>query len=822
MGCHMVRFLLPSLMALAFAGVAVAQPAPTAEQKLVADVNKAIEKGVQFLRTQRNPKTQWEGFKLRFVNMEGGATGLATLALLNCGLKPDDKDVAGAIEYLRGLPPTRTYVVALTLLALAEAKQAQDLPRIQSLVDWLLKTAVRENNRLTGWAYPNGPGEHSDASNTQYALLGLYAGKQAGAKIPEQTWKDIQALYLRTMVKANANEAAWLYRDAGARLPPPSFTMTAAGVSGLVIAGMGLDADEQQLNAATGVAAACGQSDSAEPIRKGLNWIGQRFTFENAPQSLSTFYNTYGIERVGRLTGHRFLGKADWYREGCEFLVGYQSREGRWLKTGADVAIFDSSDILNTSFALLFLSKGRSPVLISKLAYGDFTEPERGVIVEKGEKGITGWNRKHHDARHLTEFCARELFQGVPLGWQVYDPRRVALPNEKAILEEVGVLVQSPILYLTGHDAPKLTGQQKVLLRKYVEEGGFVVAEACCGSPEFADGFRKLVAELFPDNELKPLPPEHAIWRAHFAVPPTEFGKLEGMNRGCRTVMVFSPEPLAGYWQLAKFMPKAGERVAQNRGEQAYRIGANVVAYATGMEPPKQRLTTRKIESSAKELQAPPKGFIKPAQIKLESEAPPAPAAMRNLMGYVRDVSGLDVVTTAEPIFPANDDLIKYKFMYLHGRKAFNWERAELDNVKINLQTGGMLLADACCGSEKFDASFRAMIEKMFAAEKLKLEPIPLDDKLYSAKLNGGVAIKTVKRREKVAAAAGGNDGGYEELSPKLEGIKLDGRWVVIYSKYDIGCALENHKSTDCLGHTPESAKRLAAAAVLYSLKRGN
>jgi hypothetical protein len=109
----------------------------------------------------------------------------------------------------------------------------------------------------------------------------------------------------------------------------------------------------------------------------------------------------------------------------------------------------------------------------------------------------------------------------------------------------------------------------------------------------------------------------------------------------------------------------------------------------------------------------------------------------------------------------------------------------------------------------------------MFAAEKLKLEPIPTDDPLLSAKLNGGVAIKTVKRREKVAAAAGGNEGGYEDLPPKLEGIKLDGRWVVVYSKYDLGCALENHQSTDCLGHTPESAKRLAAAAVLYSLKRG-
>ena len=43
---------------------------------------------------------------------------------------------------------------------------------------------------------------------------------------------------------------------------------------------------------------------------------------------------------------------------------------------------------------------------------------------------------------------------------------------------------------------------------------------------------------------------------------------------------------------------------------------------------------------------------------------------------------------------------------------------------------------------------------------------------------------------------------------------------MVVYSKYDIGCAVEGHKSADCLGHDKESALRVAAAVVLYSLKR--
>jgi hypothetical protein len=42
---------------------------------------------------------------------------------------------------------------------------------------------------------------------------------------------------------------------------------------------------------------------------------------------------------------------------------------------------------------------------------------------------------------------------------------------------------------------------------------------------------------------------------------------------------------------------------------------------------------------------------------------------------------------------------------------------------------------------------------------------------------------------------------------------------VVIYSKYDIGCALEKHQSGDCLGYTYDSALALAKAAVLYHFR---
>ncbi|OWK43787.1 DUF4159 domain-containing protein [Fimbriiglobus ruber] len=804
------------LFALSPTVVSAAGPPVNEEREQVDRVNKAISRGVQYLRASYNKNTQWDQTWLNMLaDMDGGVTALATLALLNSGAKPTDPEVAEALKYLRRQPLKKTYVVALSTMAYAEARDPIDKPRVAENAKWLIQTAIRgDKGKITGWSYPFGPGGRPDGSNTQYALLGLYAAKQYGAEnIDDETWRQIRQLYVDTQVKIGADSGYWRYVTSG-EMSEPRFTMTVAGVCGLIIAGMGLNESQQQLNPLTGVAAKCGLYGTTEPVDRGMNWIGQHFSYGKGRAGESDFYNIYGIERVGRLSGQRFLGKTDWYRDGCKILVDKQLDDGSWGSSRGGGGV--DSGVIATSFALLFLSKGRSPVLISKLAYGDFLmSADDRVLTERGDDpGVVGWNRKHSDARHLTEFASKQLFNGLPLSWQVYDPRRREYKKDEDILAEVGVLVQSPIVYFNGHKRPVLKGQHKEILKKYVEEGGFILAEACCGSEEFAAGFRDLMRDLFPDTPLRTMPPEHAIWTSFFAVPPTEFRKLECMDRGCRTVVVFSPEPLAGYWEETKYMPVKG-KPDTNRGETAFRLGANVIAYATGMEPPQQRLTMRKILDPNKIDRSPPKGYVKPAQLIIPGESPPAPNAMRTLMAHLQSAARMDVVLDKEALDARSEDLFKYKFVYMHGRKRFTFSDDEIANLKAHVLSGGLLFADACCGKPEFDEAFRAMVGKMFPDQKLRL--IESNDELYSDKLNG-TAITTVKRREKTDGA--GADGGFKELPPYLEGIMVDGRWAIIYSKYDIGCSLEGHRSTDCLGHTRESALKLATAAMLYALKR--
>jgi hypothetical protein len=617
----------------------------------------------------------------------------------------------------------------------------------------------------------------------------------AGVQVPEKELQAIQRIYLNSQ-----REGGWSYKPGQ---KDNSMTMTSAGLCNMVITGMDLARGKARLRP-DGSAEDCGVYTDNEPITKALEWIGARFpgrltTEDSLDVFGSPYYCLYGIERVGRLTGQRYLGGHDWYEVGCRFLVDIQKPDGHWEGMGGKNQL-DGWPVVSTSFSLLFLAKGRTPVLISKLAYGAADD--------------TGWNNKRNDVRHVVEFASRELFKNQPLAWQVFDVRRKEANTTEERRALAAELLGSPIVYFNGHDiAPR--NKEEDILREYVKNGGFILAENCCGRvrhPRFDGDFRALVRRLFPDNELQPLEPEHPIWLASgkFAVSPRDF-PLEGVKLGCKTVIIYSPVPLAGYWE-------ANDQKT-NEGRKAFQLAANIIAYATGLEAPQPRLTRYTIVADDKGEKI-KRGFLKVAQLRHDGDWHPAPRAMRNLMIQARK-EGLDVVLPRtdeqEGIALTSRRLMDHRFFYLHGRKEFREKKEDLKNLRFLLKSGGLLLADACCGSRAFDRSFREFVQELFAEDKLKLEPIPVTDELFGAELNGS-AIKLVNRRQ--MGAGGRVERTYQPVPPALEGVKYKGRWIVIYSRYDIGCALESHTSPDCLGHDHESALRLARAALLYAVKR--
>ncbi len=778
-----VAFVSTSLLG----ALAPAARADGGKEPLVERVRKAIDRGVQFLRDQQTNDGNWEVDGIQSETWQGGWTSLAMLALLNAGVKADDPAIERGLTYLRSLPPKQTYVVGLQTMVFTAIGRSEDRERVQRNVDWLVQNRVFKGGQFVGWSYGGGVKMlgGSDNSNTQYALLGLHEANVAGAKIDPEVWEKIRDYYIRTQRMDDRGQGGWGYANLAGN--GPTLTMSTAGLCGLVIAGMELNRGREVL-LPDGTASNCGRYEENAPVAAAMAWIGSHYRLE---QRGAIYYNLYGLERAGRLTGERFLGEHDWYREGCQYLVDNQSREGYWLPNGGGL---DSYRVVATSFALLFLSKGRTPILISKLVHGPGAD----------------WNNDRNDCRHLVEYASRNLFQRLPLAWQTFDAKRGLGENTaEERLSLVGDLMQSPIAYFNGHHAPVFTDAEEEILRQYVEQGGFIFAEACCGREEFDRGFRDLMKRLFPDTPLKPLPPEHPVWHAHATVRPGAF-PLEGIDRGCKTVVIYSPRDLSCLWE--------SNQSTSPQGQLAFRLGANIIAYATGLEPPKPRLTPPDVIRDDGTDRKIPRGYLKAAQLRHEGDWQPAPRAMRNLMYHLQEKDRLLVALKTEAVHPSQEAVLDFKFLYMHGRNPFSFTNDEraLDNLRANLQTGGLLFADACCGKRAFDASFREFVAHLFPGKKL--EPIPLSDELFGKDLNGEAITRVRCRRE--ASAGDGPAGGYAEVPPFLEGVRINNRWVIIYSKYDIGCALERHQSSDCLGHDEASALRLASAAVLYALKR--
>jgi hypothetical protein len=773
-----------------------AQPVGNSDEALVDQVRKAITKGVSFLKNAQKPNGAWQDYDLRH---RGGTTAIAVLALLNAGVPADDVVIKKGLVYLEGVQKPSTYARSLQTMAFVECGKPEYLERINNNVKHLLGTAKRTDGKLVGWSYDISNTElNVDNSNTQYALLALWVAKQSGIDIDPKFWEEVRGFYTRIQKK----DGGWSYAmdGGGGNLVGvgSTLTMTAAGVCGLVMAEMELNATRLNEDPVKN----CGKYEDEGPLVAGLKYIGQNFRIEERGK---IFYNLYGIERLGRLSGMRFLGAHDWYREGCSWLVKKQNAEGYW--EGTD---WDRMPEVSASYALLFMSKGRTPVLISKLAHGS--------VPRLGKNNDQDWTRRRNDLRHLVDYASKVLFEKKPLAWQNFDMMRAGLVNPKDITEVTSDLLQSPIVYITGHEDPnqRLKPSEKEILKKYVENGGFILAVACCGEGNFDKGFHELCEDLFK-KELQPLEPEHAVWNMKFEVKPGAPFGLKGIQQGCKTVVIYCPQNLCGYWELNRKSDKAD-------GETAFQLGANIIAYATGLEPPKPRLTKIAVAASSTED---PKGSLRNhfrigqliSNTDSKAKWMPAPEAMQKLAENLRDVAGVDVITKTAVVPIDSKDLTSYKFLYMHGRHEFKFSPDELAKLRFNLQNGGLLFADACCGKEAFDKAFRQFIIDLFpktgngdAKDQPRLEEIPVDDPLFSKALNGeALTDANIQIRLKRGEAL-------RPWRPLLEGVKIGKRWVVIYSKYDIGCALERHQSADCLGYSYESALRIGRAAVLYQL----
>ncbi len=761
--------------------VALAFVMALAPRSLCADISPeqardSIERGVAYIQRQQNPNGTWPDHPA----YSGGITALCTLALLNAGIEPQQEGMQRALKYLRGLTPGQTYVVSLQAMVFCAAEPRKDLLHIRRCAKWLEETQITSGEHKGSWSYPSPAGGSGDPSNSQFAVLALYEAERAGVKVSEKTWR----MALQYWQKTQNPDGSWPYRGG-----PGTGSMTCAGITSLIIASGELNRGDAEV--VNGQVQCCGDQQANDAIENGLRWLERNFSVHTNPgggrsSQGNLLYYLYGVERVGRMTARRFIGKHDWYREGADMLVRHQDHlSSFWRGTGNA----ENNPLIGSSFALLFMSKGRRPVMVAKLKHGPDDD----------------WNRHRGDLANLTSYVEKKWKRD--LTWQVIDPAAATVED----------LAQAPVLFINGRQAPQFTAEQKKKLRDYVDRGGFILGEACCGGGEFEQGFRKLMSEVFPEEEykLRLLPPEHPIWHAEEPVDPKYLRPLWGIDIGCRTSVVFCPEDLSCYWELGR----PGRRQPLPEAVQAEvaavnAIGANIMAYATNRELKYkfEHFTTAAADSRQDNFD---RGKLYVAKLLHPGGCNAAPGALTNLLRVAGEKLELRVSTEPRELGLSDPKLFQYHLVFMHGRHNFRFTPLERKQLRTYLERGGMLFADAICSSREFNEAFAREIAETFPGKRL--ERIPPGDPLFTSQF-GGDDLSSVERREPQRATADAPlKSQVRAGEPYLEGLKLGERYAVIFSPFDISCALENHESLECEGYTRKDAARIGLNVLLYS-----
>jgi hypothetical protein len=343
------------------------------------DVVKAIDDGVAWLKARQEKDGSWLWCKCGFeayanIHHAEGQTALCGYTLLKMDVPFDDPVVVKAANHLLNLPVEKvtddpTYSLSLQAMFLGEmlgqmktakkdrktkavdaALQGRAQKRIQECVDWLVGARVtieKGGYEQFAWTYtkPLAAGAGHDHSNTQFAILGLLAGQNAGAKVPLKVWQGAFNHWKGTQYE----EGGWYYTPFPENTPKTSLvgstSMTGAGIASVLVTEAALKgvATEKVASTEEAIRKALAKWEKTYPIPAPARYAAQGHVF-------SVYYDLYSVERGMMLGGLTRIGGKDWYHDGALYILWNQMHDGAWL---------DTSD---TCFALLFLKKAYIPV----------------------------------------------------------------------------------------------------------------------------------------------------------------------------------------------------------------------------------------------------------------------------------------------------------------------------------------------------------------------------------------------------------------------------------------------------------------------------
>ncbi len=288
-----------------------------------------------------------------------------------------------------------------------------------------------------------------DHSVTQYALLGLWESAKRGVEVPKSFWKQAE----KHFITAQNHDGGWGYH----LQDESTGSMTAAGLTVLLITQQQLDANRPT-----------SPESLRQAIGRGFAWLDDRF---DGPRNMTAtgsdaghnYYYLYSIERAALASGVKFIGGRDWFQAGARFVIEDVAEDEGGL--GGSIG---PGRVVDRAFALLFLARGQVPTWITKLALPGYQ-----------------WNLRPNDINRLTAHLSN--VREKEIRWQTV-----------SLDQPAEAFANTPVAYLTGREAIKMTADQLSNLRRYLDRGGLLVLNPYNDSTRFARSANDLAAALYP------------------------------------------------------------------------------------------------------------------------------------------------------------------------------------------------------------------------------------------------------------------------------------------------------------------------------------
>ena len=752
------------------------RPVPLPRPLNVSDeeIDRAIRLGIDGLAARFNGKTGIVRPQAGLGNTthHAGVNALAVYALLQAGLAVSDErlhprgglgaKLLNGTKKMRinGGPETYTRAVRANCLALFNRPEDRDTLEVDVrclLIGHSNGSYTYESAPPSSPPPPSGgtsqpdpaPAPRSivgkgDNSNSQYGVLGVWAGAEAGAQIPEWYWEQIEQHW----VGCQLDDGTWDYTTgmrgsvigAAGGLSTGTPTMTAAGLATLFVV-------RDQLDFLRGEAPV-GRPPFSPELEKGLRWWESG---TNSVEAAVGGYGLYGVERVGLASGFKYFGRHDWFRVLAGVTVGEQEPDGCW------------GDTVETAFKLLFLSRGRHPILMNKLRFDGF------------------WANRPRDAANLARYAARKLER--ELNWQVV-----------GLKHEWHDWLDAPILSIASHEPIRFGEKDYEKFRQYVRGGGMVFTQSDGDSEAFEEWVVEFAKKLFPQYEFQDLPAEHPLYSCVFRFknkPP----RLRVIVSGSRILMLHSPADIAEAWQLRKEKDK----------EDLFQLGTNIFVYAAGRRDLRNRLDSPYVP--AFKNRRPPLATVKVARLRYAGNWDPEPGAWERYARLFEFRTGTRLQVTE--VKWKDLDPAAAPFAHLTGSARHDPTDAEVVALRAYVEGGGVLLIDDCGGSGAFTGGLADAIAQAFPGRP----PSPVATTHPLLRLGGaGTGMLDLTGPQVRTYAA---ERGFKNVLPQ---IVRAGDGAVVLSRLDVVSGLLGTNTWGITGYTSKYAENLVQNLVLWTL----